>query len=196
MGLSWLPFAFYVVSSIALSWIGPDSLLSWRAWITSCLGHFAAVAVLVLSLHRRAWSTASGLCPAGRSAVHIPIETVMCLTASAHTHTYTHLCKTPLTFGCCSIAQSCLTLWDPMNSSTSGLPVLQYLPEFAQTHVHRVGDAIQPSLPLSSPSSPALSLPQHQGFSQWVCSSHQVAKVLELQLQHQSFKWIFTVDFL
>ena len=195
MGLSSLPFAFYVVSSIVPSWIGPDSLLSWRAWITSRLGHFAAVVVLVLPLLRCARSTARGLCPAGRSAVHIPIETVMCLTASARAHTHTHLCKTPLTFGCCSVAQSCLTLCDPVNSSTSGLPVLQYLLEFAQTHVHRVGDAIQPSLPLSSPS-PALSLPQHQGFSQWVCSSHQVAKVLELQLQHQSFKWIFTVDFL
>ena len=62
-------------------------------------------------------------------------------------------------------------------------------PEFTQTHVHRVGDAIQPSHPLLSPSPPALNLSQHQGLFQWVSSSHQVANVLEFQLQHQSFQW-------
>ena len=94
-----------------------------------------------------------------------------------------------------SVAQSCPTLCNPMNCSTSGLPVYHQLPEFTQTHVHRVGDAIQPSHPLSSPS-PAFSLSHHQGLFQWVSSSHQAAKVLELQLQHQSFQWIFRVDFL
>ena len=74
-------------------------------------------------------------------------------------------------------------------------PSLQH-PESTQTHVHRVNDAIQPSHPLSSPSPPALSLSQHQGLFQWVSSSHQVAKVLEFQLQHQSFQWIFKTDFL
>ena len=69
-------------------------------------------------------------------------------------------------------------------------------PGFTQTHVHRVGDAIQPSHPLSSPSPPALNLSQHQGLFNWVSSLHQVAKVLELQLQHQSFQWIFRPDFL
>ena len=68
--------------------------------------------------------------------------------------------------------------------------------ELAQTHVHWVGDAIQPSHPLSSPSPPAFNLSQNQGLFQWVSSSHQVAKVLEFQLQHQSFQWIFRVDFL
>ena len=87
-----------------------------------------------------------------------------------------------------SVAQSCLTLWDPMNRSTPGLPVLVWvghvstLPESTQTHVHRVGDAIQPSHPLSSPSPPAPSPSQHQGLFQWVNSSHEVAKVLEFQL--------------
>ena len=76
------------------------------------------------------------------------------------------------------------------------MSVLHHLPEFAQTHVHQVGDAIQPSHSLSSPSPPALNLSQHQGLSQWVSSSHQVAKVLELQLQHQSFQWIFRTDVL
>ena len=73
-----------------------------------------------------------------------------------------------------------------MNRSMPGLPVHHQLPEFTQTHVHRVGDAIQPSHPLLSPSPPALNLSQHQGLFQLVSSSHQVAKVLELQLQHQS----------
>ena len=73
---------------------------------------------------------------------------------------------------------------------------LHCLPELAQTHVHRVGDAIQPSHPLPSPSPFAFNLSQHQGLFQWVSSSHQVAKVLELQLQHQSFQWIFRTDLL
>ena len=96
---------------------------------------------------------------------------------------------------------SCLTLCNPMDCSMSGLPVLHCLPEFTQTHVHWVGDAIQPSHPLSPPSPPALNLSQHQSLFQWVSSSHQVAKVLELQLQHQSFQWIlrmisFRIDWL
>ena len=95
---------------------------------------------------------------------------------------------------CCSVPELCLTLWDPMDCSTPGFPVFYYLLEFSQTHVHWVSDAIQPS-PHLSPPSHALNLFQHQGFFQWVDSSHQVAKVLELQLQHQSFQWIFRVDF-
>ena len=89
-----------------------------------------------------------------------------------------------------SVAQSCPTLCDPMDCSTPCLPVHHQLPEFTQTHVHWVSDAIQPSHPLSSPSPPALNLSQHQGLFQWVSSSHQVTKVLELPLQHQSFQWI------
>ena len=81
-----------------------------------------------------------------------------------------------------SVAQSCLTLCDPVNHSTPGLPVHHQLSESTQTQDHQVGDAIQPSHPLSSPSPPALNLSQHQGLFQWVSSSHQVAKVLEFQL--------------
>ena len=95
-----------------------------------------------------------------------------------------------------SVAQSCPTLCDPMNRSIPGLPVHHQLPEFTQTHVHRVSDAIQPSHPLSSPSSHAFNLSQHQGLFQWVSSLHQVARLLEFQLQHQSFQWIFRTDFL
>ena len=68
--------------------------------------------------------------------------------------------------------------------------------EFAQTHIHWVSDALPPSHPLSSPCPPAFNLSQHQGLFQWISSLHQVAKVLEFQLQHQSFQWIFRVDFL
>ena len=81
-----------------------------------------------------------------------------------------------------SVAQSCLTLCDPMNHSTPGLPVHHQLPDFAQTHVHRVSDAIQPSHPVSSPSPPAPNRSQHQSLFQRVNSSHEVAKVLEFQL--------------
>ena len=83
-----------------------------------------------------------------------------------------------------------------MDCSTPDFPVLHYCPEFVQTHVHWVSDAIQPSHPLSSPSAPALNLSQHQGLFQWLSSSHQVAKVLEFQLQHQSFQWIFRMNWL
>ena len=88
-----------------------------------------------------------------------------------------------------SVSQLCLALCDPMNSSTPGLPVHHQLLEFTQTHVHRVGDAIQPSHPLPSPSPPAPNPSQHRGLFQRVNSSHEVAKVLEFQLQHQSFQW-------
>ena len=94
-----------------------------------------------------------------------------------------------------SVAQSCLTLCDPMSRSTPGLPVHHQLPEFTQTHVHRVGDAIQPSNPLSSPS-PSPSPSQHRGPYQWVNSSHEVTKVLEFQLQPQSFQWTPRTDLL
>ena len=85
-----------------------------------------------------------------------------------------------------SVAQSCPTLCDPMNRSMPGLPVHHQLPEFTQTHVHRVSDAIQSSHPLSSPSPPAPNPSQHQSLFQWVNSSHEVAKVREFQFQHHS----------
>ena len=95
-----------------------------------------------------------------------------------------------------SVAQSYPTLCDPLDCSTSGFPLHHQLLELTQTHVHWVSDAIQPSHLLSSPSPPVFNLSQHQGLFQWVSSSHQVAKVLELQLQHQSFQWVFRTDFL
>ena len=95
-----------------------------------------------------------------------------------------------------SVAQSCLTLCNPMNCSMLGLPVHHQLPESTQTHVHCVGDVIQPSHSLLSPSPPALNLSQHQGLFKWVSSLHQVAKVWEFQLQHQSFQWTPRTDLL
>ena len=95
-----------------------------------------------------------------------------------------------------SVTQSCPTLCNPMNCSTPGLPVHHQLPESTQTHVHWVGDAIQPSHPLSSPSPLTLNVEKHQGLFKWVSSSHQVAKVLEFQLQYQFFQWTPRTDLL
>ena len=97
-----------------------------------------------------------------------------------------------LLFSCWVLSDS---LW-PMDGSMTGFPVLHYLLELSPTHVHWVGDVIQPSHLLSPPSPPDLNLSQHQGLLQWVGSLHQVAKGLELQLQHQSFQWIFWFNFL
>jgi len=95
-----------------------------------------------------------------------------------------------------SVAQSCPTLCNPMDYSTPAFPVHHQLPEHTQTHIHWVGDAVQPSHPLLSSSPPAFNPSQYQSLFQWVSSLHQEAKVLELQLQHHSFQWIFRTDFL
>ena len=92
-----------------------------------------------------------------------------------------------------SVMSDSLQLYD---CSTPGFPVHHQHPKFTPTHIHWVGDAIQPSHPLSSPSPPVFNLSQHQGLFKWVSSLHQMAKVLEFQLQHQSFQWIFRTDFL
>ena len=92
------------------------------------------------------------------------------------------------------VAQSCPILCDPMDCSTPGLPVHHQLSEFTQTHVHWVGDTIQPSHPLLPYPPPAFNLYQHQGLFKWIISSHQVAKVLKFQLQHQFFQLIFRAD--
>ena len=92
------------------------------------------------------------------------------------------------------VAQSGPTLCDPMDCSMPGLFVHHQILELAQAHGHRVGDAVHSSHTLSSPSSPDFNISQQQGLFQWVSSSHQVAKVLELQ--HHSVQWIFRIDFL
>ena len=95
-----------------------------------------------------------------------------------------------------SVIQSYPTLCNPMDCSTPGLPVHHQLLDLTQIHIHWVGDAIQSSHPLSSPSPPTFSLSQHQGLFQWVSYLHQVAKVLEFQLQRQSFQWTPRTDLL
>ena len=97
---------------------------------------------------------------------------------------------------CCSVAQTHWTLCDPLDCRTPGFPDLHHLLKLAQTHVHQFADAIQPFHPLTSPSPFAFNLFHHQALYQWVGSCHQVAKVLELQLQHQAFQWTFRTDFL
>ena len=94
-----------------------------------------------------------------------------------------------------AVTQSCPTLCNPTDCSTPGFPVHHQLLELAQIHVHRVSDTVQASQPLSSPFSPAFNLSQHLGLFKWVRSLHQVAKVLEFQIQYQSFQWIFSIDF-
>ena len=95
---------------------------------------------------------------------------------------------------CCSITESCPALGNPMDCSMPAFPILHYLLELAQ--IHWADNAIQPSHPLLPSSPPALNLSQHQGLFQWVSSLHPLAKGLEPQLLHQSFQWIFGVDFL
>ena len=131
------------------------------------------------------------------------------------THAVNHIIsqsKASPSSGACRTSQACLALYftdhllfshwvvsdslQLMDCSTPGFPVLHQLPKFAHTHVRWVSDAIQSSHPLSLPSPPALSFSQHQGLFQQLSALHQMAKVLELQLQHQSFQWIFRVDFL
>ena len=95
-----------------------------------------------------------------------------------------------------SVIQSSLTLCHPTDCNTPGLPVHHQLPEFTQTHGRWVGDAIQTSHPLSSPSPPNFNFSQLQGLFKWVNSLHQVTKLLEFQLQRHSFQWILRTDFL
>ena len=112
----------------------------------------------------------------------------------SNSHIYTWLLEKPsIQF---NSVQSCLTLCNSMDSSTPGLPVHHQLLESTQTHVHWVGDAIQPSHPLTFPPPLAFYLSQHKGLFQWVSSSNEVTKVLEFQLQHQSFQWTPRTDFL
>ena len=99
-------------------------------------------------------------------------------------------------FCCCSVSLLRLTPFDPMDCSMPGLSVPHCLPKFSQVHVHCIGSAIHPSY-LLTPSSPsALNLSQHQGLFQWVICYHQMTKILEFQLQHQSFQGVFGLIFL
>ena len=111
---------------------------------------------------------------------------VLCILNSSYLYLFVH-----------SVTKLCPALCNPMEYSMPGLPVPHPLLKFAQVHVQNcIGDAIQPSHPLMLSFISALNLPQHQGLFQWVGYSHQMTKILELQLQHQTIQWVFRVDFL
>ena len=151
----------------------------------ACSGHFACtVWVLWLTPSPLAWLHSASLScfPFSESIIFIVFLAFhFILSAEVLTISFVGLYfSNSVQFS--SVTQSCPTLCDPMNRSTPGLPVHHQLPEFTQTHIHRVGDAIQLSHPLSSPSPPAPNRSQHQNLFQWVNSLHEVAKVLEFQL--------------
>ena len=118
------------------------------------------------------------------ATLHLGMSSTACTFQWPWRH-YLSLCL--ICYWCYSVTQSCLTLCNCMDCSTPGLPVPHHLPEFAQADAHCNSDAVQPSHPLMPSSPSALSLSQHQGLFQWVVCSHQITKILELQLQHQSF---------
>ena len=159
--------------------------LSWQHWSESCsffviFWCLASLATRSLTLHL--WW------------IHKPL--LIALILWVFLWFFVAVFSLSVQFSSVQFSQSCPTLCDPMNRSMPGLPVHHQLPQFTQTHAHRVDDAIQPSHPLLSPSPPAPNLSQHQGLFQWVSSSHEVAKVFEFQLQHQSFQWTPRTDLL
>ena len=137
-----------------------------REWISLIIGHWVCCNLLQQ--------------PQGTNTINFSLKGFVVQFSSVH-------------FSLSVMSNSCC---DPMNRSTPGLPVHHQFAEFTQTPVHQVGDAIQPSHPLSSPFPPTPKPSQHQGLFQWVNSSHEVAKVLEFQLQHQSFQWTPRTDLL
>jgi len=165
------------ISRLKINCLEDYQLLNWLK-ITSCMscgqGHFA----LCPRPWRSGWSFTG--------SVHLDFGTIRCIIYLSMLRGYKNYAKQRKYFVIIlqfsSVAQSCPTLCDTMNRSTPGLPVHHQLPQFTQTHVHRVSDAIQPSHPLSSPSPPAPNPSQHQSLFQWVNSSHEVATVLEFQL--------------
>ena len=169
----------------------------------SMRSHWSELKVYAVTMQdRSALSMSKIWWPLGQRIIETSPQkiTIYCLLQNwvLHTHKYAHMwiltyayigiCKL-----CCSVTQSCPSLCDPMACSMPSFPVLPYLPEFAQIHVHWVSDIIQPSHPLLPQSPPALNPSQNQGLFHWVSTSHQVVKVLELQ--DQSFQWVCSVDF-
>ena len=123
------------------------------------------------------------------------MKATLIISFHSRNHTLNLLCLNSLQFSSVQ-SQRCLNLYETMNCSTPAFPVNHQLPEFAQTYVYWVSEASQPSHYLLSPSPPTFNLSQHQGLFKWVSSLHQVVKVLEFQLQHQSFQWMLRTDFL
>ena len=190
LGFTWL-YGNYFVKSWFQPFIKSIFLTQKRIWnefvqwtINCTLGHFSRRdenLFLCWNLYTKVCS--SFICSNSKQEI-----TQMSFSTWVAEQTLVHLWQSIGSVQFSSVAQSCPALWDPINCSMPGLPVHHQLPEFTQTHVHRVSDAIQPSHPLSSPSLPAPNPSHHQGLFQWVNSSREVAKVLEFQPQHQSFQ--------
>ena len=188
----------YWVSKIKLE-VTFDSFPSLSLSLGSC--HWLQ-SIFLPTLNTTLSPAASHRSPAALSPLHVimqrqrhrPLACVFCKDTDTPSHGLVTWSITT-SVQCTSVAQSCLTLW-PHGQQHTSFAVHHQLTEPAQIHVHQVGDAIQPSHPLSSPSPLAFNLSQHQGLFQWVSSSHQVAKLLGFQLQHQSFQWIVRTDFL
>ena len=155
-------------------------------WIYFTYGNVSFHVTLAIHL------TFSSSLPLSISLFSMPVSSMMPCNKFFGTIFLDSICMHSVQFS--SVSQSCLTLCHPIDWNTPGLPVHHQLLELAQTRVHQVGDAIEPSHPLSSP--PSLNFSQHQGLLKWGSSSQQVAKVLEFQLQHQFFQSIFRTDFL
>ena len=188
LGLEWkLPFSSPVanaeLSSLLAYWVQHFNSIIFRTWNSSAGVKPHPLALFLVRLPK------AHLTSHFRISVSRWVTTPLWLSGSIRVFLYRSVQFS-------SVTQSCPTLCDSMNRSTPGLPVHHQLLEFTQTHIHWVSDAIQPSHPLSSPSPPALNLSQHQGFFQWVSSLHQVARVLEFQLQHQYFQWTPRTDLL
>ena len=175
-----------------------SSSLSWAKYACSMIAndtHFSSRSPSIVRLKETQGE--------GQTSPWVPVVLIvqvwLCLSQFVHAFVPIRLSFTNVTLSTVlfsSVAQLCVTLCYPMDCSTPGFPVHHQLTELTQTHVHWVSDAIQPSHPLSSPSPSTFNLSQFQGLFQWVSSSHQVAKILDFQLQHQSFQWIFRTDFL
>ena len=181
----------YVVKKISLtSTLRTMWSLIWTG-LSSSLAP-AVIFILGVSVHRRPT-------PDTQPETHLlPQDSWKTLTLASWKHCcfIDSICETHHSVQFSSVTQSCPTLCDLMNHNMPGLPVHYHLPEFVQTHVHRVGDAIQLSHPLSSPSPPAPNSFQNKSLSQWVNSMPEVAKILEFKLLLQSFQWTPRIDLL
>ena len=188
--------------SINRTSVVPQKCLSCPTLVTNSTKHknylniyhcrWALLLLQVIEMKSYSTYKLNTMCGCELSMLLYAVSYCMNVSKPMHFTVINHSC----TFCCRPVTKLCLTLYNPIDGSKPGSAVLHCLLGLAQIHVYWVGNALQPSHPLL-PSSPfAFNLSQHQDLFQWVGSSHQVAKVLELQLQHQSFQWIFRTDFL
>ena len=142
-------------------------------------------------------SLLQGIFPSQGLNPHLPLCKGILYQLSYYMYLYVCVCVHVYIHTCCfcSVTQLRPPFCELVDCSIPGLPSPHHLPEFVQIHVHCIGDAIQPSHPLMPSSPSALNLSQHQELFQWIVCSHQMTKILELQLQHQCFQQVFRIDF-